>query len=354
MRQSRKSGSGFTLVELLVVIGIIALLIGILLPVLSRAREAANSVKCAANMRSSVMAAIMYANDNNGWLAGPHTSGAVWNRSPNLDGTSFGLDSIGTNERHASSVPLQNFDWFSPTLGTMLELGENDVEHMRRIFEVDLYCPSNDILFMSTALNNEGVSWDFSKSRSSSYAAVIQFHAWPEKENASANSIVPKIHTGVGDSNKVMYPGGYAPKLTKVGSATQKVYLVEGARWVEASGIGSENPELVSISVNLARYQIVGGNFMVVGPYTEFANSPFVLPRQSGTNYNWTGKVPELSRRLAWRHNGKMNLAFFDGHVEVRPVAESIEAALYLPTGSTITTAQGTYDPNDANGTVVP
>jgi prepilin-type N-terminal cleavage/methylation domain-containing protein len=57
---------GFSLVELLIVIGIIVLLLAILLPALSAAREHAKRVKCMSNLGQLTAAWLMYANDNRG------------------------------------------------------------------------------------------------------------------------------------------------------------------------------------------------------------------------------------------------------------------------------------------------
>jgi len=74
---SKRERGAFTLIELLVVMVIIALLIGLLLPALSRAKEEARKTQCRSNMRQIGLAVMMYASDNGGWT--PEQSGWLHN-----------------------------------------------------------------------------------------------------------------------------------------------------------------------------------------------------------------------------------------------------------------------------------
>src|SRR5580700_9221020 len=67
-RPSHLPQRGFTLVELLVVIGIIAVLVGMLLPALNRARDQANTTQCLSNLRQIGTAIQNYASDNQAYL----------------------------------------------------------------------------------------------------------------------------------------------------------------------------------------------------------------------------------------------------------------------------------------------
>ena len=75
---SHRRRRAFTLVELLVVIGIIALLIAILMPALNRAREHTRRVRCLSNMRQLTIAWLMYAQNHKGKICGADTGRAPW------------------------------------------------------------------------------------------------------------------------------------------------------------------------------------------------------------------------------------------------------------------------------------
>ena len=105
----------FTLVELLVVIGIIALLIGLLLPALNRARASSMKTACAANLAEIGRAFEFYANDHNGWYP------------PSVLSPAF----------NPHNVPLVS-DYLSPYVDGQMEL---------------FHCPADDQMFARWGLS---------------------------------------------------------------------------------------------------------------------------------------------------------------------------------------------------------
>jgi prepilin-type N-terminal cleavage/methylation domain-containing protein len=125
--------SAFTLVELLVVVGIIALLIAILMPVLSRARAEANRTVCLSNIRQLGMGILMYCNDNSGYFptcaywsdgvgyAARNDDWIWWEANRNLNDSAIAkyLAATGSALQRVLRCPSDTLDGRKATLGIL-------------------------------------------------------------------------------------------------------------------------------------------------------------------------------------------------------------------------------------------
>ena len=316
-----RGGEAFTLVELLVVVAIIALLVTILMPSLGRALALARRSVCLSHLRGAGNGMSLYAADFESWLPGPNTSGhELTVNYGNYDG----------QDVTAPTEPVQNMDWISPSMADALGLPAKRVDRLVAILNTALRCPANKEMYAREYTGGGAGSVDVEpgKIRYSSYSAALGFHVYREGHVGDRRDIQD---TPV--KTRVQVPDDYRPSLEEVGTAADKVFAMDGARYVNSP---------TTVTFNAFIRQIRGGNFMLYGPATPLTGDPFRL------NNDRTLRPENL--RFAYRHNGNINVVFFDGHCKTLGPVESLSTSLYFPKGSVVINASLTQDPNDTNG----
>jgi prepilin-type N-terminal cleavage/methylation domain-containing protein/prepilin-type processing-associated H-X9-DG protein len=170
-------GKAFTLVEMLVVISIIAVLIGILVPVVSKVRRSSRDISCASNMRQIVTGLISYANQNDGSFP-PNSgeSGQFWYLESVLGSHVTAPDRVG----RAGAVPV-GADATAGLAGGVF-VCPNDLDDAVRSYSMNLYASGGVSSGVQKRLDGPtppGRLFKFGKGGDSSRLMIL-LETWPE------------------------------------------------------------------------------------------------------------------------------------------------------------------------------
>jgi prepilin-type N-terminal cleavage/methylation domain-containing protein/prepilin-type processing-associated H-X9-DG protein len=340
----RSSRAGFTLIEVLVVVAIIALLISILLPSLAKAREEARRVKCGAQLSQLAKAESSYGVTNQDWIPGsPLTTGYYFSANTAAPWPASGKGNTPRHNRfaatwddYATSLRVQMVDR-SIAAPTKADAEEVRQKLVKQATEGVFNCPSNqEVVF----------PWgEFAKTwrtiRAPSYMTMwTLMRGGSEIFNQKSKYPGAASLTDIAQSDgwELAVPAGYMPRHSKLGRESMKVFLADGFRFYDPdSGELSYYPH----------WRGTKGIWMATPPST------------AGT----VGREYNYAKNLSYRHGSKdrIDAAFFDGHVEALNVAghrgagvlegyrgAAVHPKYYYPTGTIVKDPSKLHQPIQA------
>jgi prepilin-type processing-associated H-X9-DG protein len=279
--------------------------------------------------------------ESGGYFPGPNTSGLSLQRGGPFGGT--------------SDSPVQNWDWVSPTVGKMMNLVAANstmtaaqIEQVRLqryqdIMELKLKCPENDthygVQYSGTQLPMKG------NPHIMSYMACSFFLFVPSTYNSSQYMVEDS-----GGTDFFILPSDYAPKISKIGNPTEKIFAFEGARYWDPAP-----DNYFDFSTSMVTPGLVGtpqGNFHSRGPGTYNGSGEPYLFTSINTASPKSSVPGNGFMRASLRHKGKMLAVFFDGHVTDLSFTQAATPSYWAPRNSVIATSNGlTYNQLFGTGT---
>ena len=315
-RPRRASGTSrlcaFTLVELLVVIGIIALLIGILLPSLAHAREVANHTKCASQLHQMMLAAALHASSHKGYypLAGvlPGSQGAGLDDLQNvrytyLSDTFQGFTRMLAPITTALAGQMQNREQLSGTV-TNDQLGnlERDPTDFIKYFT----CPAQRSAIKG--VNNVGLLYTGAVSANDTQAptsgTIIEYSQFQ-------SYVYNEYVLGFDDPSLILPFPKLRGKADAVRSSAQTMFAMDGLE---------------------EKKNTAEGDIPSLGMYTVYVKPTvhLVPPIKLSDAYDADIYAGDTSNFDKIRHQGKIEIAFCDGHVETRTINDGDLRTVYI------------------------